>query len=226
MKRYLILLTVFAIGIESYAQFWQNFREDNYTADVDSIAQNHHLIAIAPPVVSIETLEEIDIRSLIFQQETASKDFQKEMYSWMLKRKKQGKMTAEIQNADTSNAKLRRAGYYAGTPLSPIEICQILGVDGVITTNYTLSKPLPAGAAVASGLIRVAASESLGPATYFPVHSSWPKVTFSIGIHDFKTNKTIWGYDNTISVGVFSTTEHIVNVLLSDKNRKMPYIIK
>jgi hypothetical protein len=141
------------------------------------------------------------------------------MYNWVLKRKKQGRITAEIQNVDTTNAKLRRAGYYDGRPLSPIEICQTLGVDGVIISNYTLNKPMTEGQVVESVLLESAVRlhHLHGP--------SWPTYITSIEIHDFKTKKLIWSFDHTF-VGVFSSPAHIVNVLLSDKSSKMPYIIK
>jgi hypothetical protein len=233
MKKYLILLTLFAVFSQGSAQsrnpnFIQNFPKSSYTAEADSLAQNQHLIAIVPPAFTIETAEEIDIRALLFQQESESKDFQKEMYSWMRKRKKQGRITAEIQDIDTTDARLRRAGYYNDSTFTPIEICQILGVDGVIISNYTLNKSSGIGQAVELGLLGAAVNEASG-LHYVPVrpliHSSLPLLSVSMGIHDFKTKKMIWDFDHTLTVGV-STTAHIVNVLMSDKSRKMPYIIK
>jgi hypothetical protein len=32
-------------------------------------------------------------------------------------------------------------------------MCQILGVDGILTSNYSLSKPMSEGAAIALGVI-------------------------------------------------------------------------
>jgi hypothetical protein len=228
MKRYLILFVLFAIGLKGYPQFWESFRDNNYPADADSLAQNHHMIAIAPPSVSINSSEEMDIRALLFQQETLSKDFQKETYNWMFKRRKQGKIAAEIQDVDTSNARLRRAGYFNGTSLSATEICRTLGVDGVIISDYTLSKPLSVGQALGTAIIGVAAVETSGahdvPIGLMP-HRSWPTLTGSMEIHDFRTNKMIWSNDHTLSVGVYSPSR-VVNVLLSEKDRKMPYITK
>lgn len=233
MKKYLILLTVFAVFSQSSAQSWkpnfiQKIPKSSYTGDADSLSRNHLLIAIAPPSVTIETLGEIDIRSLLFQQETASKDFQKEMYTWMLKRKKQGGITAEIQDVDTSDAKLRRAGFYNDTTMSPIEICKILGVDGVIISNYILSKPTGIGQAVELGLLGAAVKEASGlhgvPIRPL-IHSSLPSLSVSMGIHDLKTKKMIWDFDHTLTVGV-STTAHIVNSIMKDASITMPYTIK
>ena len=57
----------------------------SYTAHTDSLAKKQHLIAIAPPSVSIETSEELPSR--FEQQRTESTDFQIEIYNQMLKKK-------------------------------------------------------------------------------------------------------------------------------------------
>jgi hypothetical protein len=61
------------------------------------------------------------------------------MYSWMLKRKMQGTISVEIQDVETTNAKLSNGGFDNGKLLTPIEMCNILGVDGIVTSNYSLS---------------------------------------------------------------------------------------
>ena len=75
------------------------------------------------------------------------------MYSWLLKRKMQNRIFVEIQDVETTNAKLRKAGYFDYNPMSPNEICEALGVDGVIISNYSLFKPMSEGTAVALGLL-------------------------------------------------------------------------
>lgn len=230
MKRYLILMSVFAIVSQGCAKVFYEADNISWTRDANSLAQNHHLIAVAPPAVAIESSEEIDIRALLFQQETLSRDFQKETYNWLLKRIKQGIITVEIQNPDTSNAILRRTGHYNDTLWSAIDIGKTLGVDGVITSNYLLDKPMSAGQAIETELLGVAAQGTLPPALRNrgigpPIRGSWPTLSATICIHDLKSKKMIWNAVNTLSVGVFSP-ERVVNGLLSDKRRIMPYIVK
>ena len=67
------------------------------------------------------------------------------MYSWMLKRKMQGRITQEIQEVETTNALLKKAGY-PENPLTSAELCSVLGVDGIMSSNYSLSKPMSDGA--------------------------------------------------------------------------------
>lgn len=215
MKKYLILLAVLAIVFQSCAKIY-------YTADSASLAQNHRLIAVAPPSVSIAGSEKIDLQSLIEQQKTASVNFQIEMYNQLLERERQGLITVKIQDFDTTIAKLRRAGYYDGTLLSPLEICWTLDVDGVITSNCKLSKPISKGEAVVSGLFSWAI---LGH--FLDIFTNTTNtVKVSIGILDFKTKKMIWNYDNILSSGILSTNDQLVNTLMIKASRKMPYNIK
>ena len=113
-----------------------------YTPDARSLAYAQKIIAIAPPKVSIAAKKNIDGNALIEQQKTESINFQREMYSWMLKRKMQGTISVEIQDVEITNAILAKAGINEGKILTPVDMCSILGVDGIMTSNYSLSKPM------------------------------------------------------------------------------------
>ena len=78
------------------------------------LAGTHKIIAIIPPKVSIAARKKVDGNALIEQQKTESINFQREMYSWMLKRKMQGTIFVDIQDVETTNAKLSNAGFYNG----------------------------------------------------------------------------------------------------------------
>jgi len=182
-----------------------------YTPDSKTLANSHATIAIAPPIVSIAATKKVDGNAIIEQQKTESLNFQKEMYSWMLKRKMQGRVLVEIQDVETTNSKLKRAGYFDGTPLSPVEICEVIGVDGLITSSYSLSKPMSEGAAVAIGLL-------------VGVWGSTNAATVAISIHDFKSNKMIWNFNHKLSGSAFSTPAQLVDGLMRQASRKMPYI--
>ena len=101
-----------------------------YSPDAYTLAHNQKIIAIIPPTVSIAANKKINAESMKEQQRTESINFQNEMYSWMLKRKMQGKISQEIQDIETTNAKLKKAGY-PENPLTSAELCDILGVDGI-----------------------------------------------------------------------------------------------
>ena len=181
-----------------------------HTPDADSVAKSHRVIAVLPPSVSIAASRKTDAEAIKEQQRTESLNFQKEMYSWMLKRKMQGKMFQEILDVETTNAKLKQAGF-PETPLSPAQMCEILEVDGVIASNFALSKPMSEGAAIA-----VAVLAGVGTATN--------EVRVSIGIHDCIGKKLIWNYDHNFSGGLGSSPTSLVEDLMCRASKKMPYI--
>ena len=181
-----------------------------YSPDAFTLAHSHKTIAILPPSVSIAASKKTDAEAIKEQQITESLNFQKEMYAWMLKRKMQGRITQEIQDIQTTNAKLEKAGY-PDTPLTPSEMCEILGVDGVMGSNYALSKPMSDGAAVAMVLL-VGASGSTN------------EVRVSLNINDCSNKKLIWNYDHKFSGGLGSSPSRLVDGIMRKASKKMPYM--
>jgi hypothetical protein len=202
MKKHLVLLLALAFLSQSCAKIF-------YTPDATSIAKAHKIIAIAPPKVSIAARKNVEASAIVEQQKTESINFQKEMYSWMLKRKMQGNISVEIQDVETTNAKLANAGYNEGKVFSPVEMCGILGVDGIMTSNYALTKPMSEGAAVAVALL-------------VGVWGATNETTVSLSIHDQGTNKMIWNFDHKLSSS-FGSPAGLVDALMRQASKKMPY---
>lgn len=180
-----------------------------HSPDARSLANNQKIIAIIPPTVSITAGKKMDVKTIKEQQKTESINFQKEIYSWMLKRKMQGKISQEIQQIENTNAKLKKAGY-PETPLTTTELCEILGVDGIITSNFGMSKPMSEGAAVAVGLLVGA-------------WGATNEVSISLSISDCKSSKLIWNYDHKLSGSVGTSPARIVDGLMKKASKKMPY---
>ena len=156
-------------------------------------------------------MKKVDAEAIKEQQRTESTNFQQEMYSWLLKRKMQNRIFVEIQDVETTNAKLRKAGFFDDNPMSPNEICETLGVDGVITSNYSLTKPMSEGAAVALGLL-------------VGVWGSTNNTTVTLEIHDKETKKLLWNYNHKVSGSVGSSPAQLVDNLMRNASKKMPYL--
>lgn len=182
-----------------------------YTADARSLANRQEIIAIIPPTVSIAARKKVDGYALVEQQKTETINFQREMYSWMLKRKMQGTISVEIQDVETTNAKLANAGFNDGKLLTPIEMCNILGVDGIMTSNYSLSKPMSEGAAIATALL-------------VGFWGATNEAAVSLSIHDQSAKKMIWNYDHKLSSSLGSPA-NLVDDLMRQASREMPYFI-
>jgi hypothetical protein len=184
-----------------------------YSPDAKTLTSAHKIIAIAPPKVSIAANKKIDAEAMREQQKTESANFQQEMYSWLLKRKMQGRFEAvEIQDVATTNAQLQKAGYFDGTVLTPNEMSNLLGVDAVLMSNYSLSKPLSDGAAVALGLL-------------VGIWGATNETTVSLEIHDSASKKMIWNYNHKLSGSVGSTPARLIDGLMRNASKKMPYSI-
>jgi hypothetical protein len=205
MKRSLFFLIAVTFLLQSCAKIF-------YSPDAPYLARAQKMVAIAPPQVSIAARKNIDGNALIEQQKTESVNFQREMYSWMLKRKMQGTISVEIQDVETTNAKLSNGGFDNGQLLTPIEMCSILGVDGIITSNYSLSKPMSEGAAIAVALL-------------FDVWGATNEAAVSLSIHDQSANKMIWNFDHKLSSSL-GTPAKLVDELMRQASREMPYFIK
>ena len=80
MKRSTVLLIIVTLFLQSCAKVF-------YAPDARYLANTQKIIAIVPPKVSIAARKKVDADALIEQQKTESINFQREMYSWMLKRK-------------------------------------------------------------------------------------------------------------------------------------------
>jgi len=202
MKKSLVLFIVATLLLQSCAKVF-------YTPDARYLANTEKIIAIVPPEVSIAARRKVDAAALIEQQKTESVNFQKEMYSWMLKRKMQGNIFVDIQDVETTNSRLFNAGFYDGKLLGPSDLCNILGVDGILTSNYSLSKPLSEGAAIA-----------------LAVFAGWwaptNEAVASLSIHDSGSEKMIWNYDHRLSSSLGSPAR-LVDELMRQASRKMPY---
>lgn len=182
-----------------------------YTEDAVSLATNHKNIAILPPTVSIAASKKVEAEAIKQQQKTESLNFQKEIYAWMLKRKMQGKISQEIQEVEFTNAKLLKAGYPDSLYTSE-QLCKILGVDAVITSNFALSKPISDGGAVAMALLVGA-------------WGATNEVRVSLSIKDCSTKKLIWNYDHKYSGSIGSSPAQLVDGLMRHASKKMPYIL-
>jgi hypothetical protein len=202
MKRSLFFLITVTFFLQSCAKIF-------YSPDARNLASTHKIIAIIPPKVSIAARKKVDAAALIEQQKTESINFQREMYSWMLKRKMQGTIFVDIQDVETTNAKLAAAGFQEAKFLTPTDLSKVLNVDGILTSNYSLSKPMSEGAAIAMAVLA---------GWWAPTNEA----VVSLSIHDSGSDKMIWNYDHRLSSSLGSPAQ-LVDALMRQASRKMPY---
>lgn len=205
MKRVLFLIIISALLLQGCAKVY-------YTADSRALAGGHKIIAVVPPKVLILPRKPVDLTLLSEQQKIESASFQKEVYSWLLKRKMDGRITVDIQDIETTNEILSKGGPLGVRTMAQATMCKELGVDAIVTSSFTMSKPMSEGAALALGLL-------------IGVWGPTNEVDGTISIHDGATARMIFNYDHTLSSS-FGSPGFIVEALLRRASRKMPYIIK
>ena len=204
MKKSIVLLFTAVLLLQSCAKVF-------HTPDARYVAGAHKIIAIVPPKVSIAASRKIDAASLIEQQKAESVNFQREMYSWMLKRKMNGNIFVDIQDVETTNALLNSAGYQDAGMLTPTDLSRVLNVDGILTSSYSLSKPMSEGAAIALAVLA---------GWWAPTNEA----VVSLSIHDGNSEKMIWNYENKMSSSLGSPVR-LVDELMRQASRQMPYFV-
>tara|TARA_B100000683_G_C12445486_1_gene537930 strand:- start:314 stop:967 length:654 start_codon:yes stop_codon:yes gene_type:complete len=181
------------------------------TPDAEYLAQIQEVVAVLPPTVSIQARMFVDSDSMKEQQRTESMNIQKEMYSWLLRRKMQGKIFQEILDVETTNAKLLKAGY-PENPLTVNELCDVLGVDGVISSNYNMTNPM-------SNFIAMNIQSQGGGI------QTTNQINVTISIQDCEKKKMIWNYSHTFNGSIGSTTGQLIDNIMRHSSKRMPYVL-
>lgn len=176
------------------------------------IADRHTTIAILKPNVSIMASKKVDAEAIKESQKTSANEFQQEIYKFLLKRKTQGKMTIGIQDVDETNAILLKNSDNISN-LTTKEICDLLGVDAVMTSNFGLTKPMSTGAAIAMAVV-------------VGFYGSTNEVTVSMSLKNCDDRSLLWKYDHKYSGGIGSSPARLVEGLMRDASKKMPYFSK
>ena len=197
-----LLLIISTILISSCASVY-------LTPEGQSKANKHQNIAILSPKVGFKQTKRVDADAMKEAQRTTSLDIQSEIYKWMLKRKTQGRILINIQDTEETNVLLNRNNY-DGYNLTTKEICKILNVDAILYSNFNIAKPTSQGAAIVVGAL-------------FGVGLQTNKATAALSIKDCESNSMIWNYDHKFSGGLGSSSEQLVDNLMRNASKKLPY---
>ena len=132
------------------------------------------------------------------------------MYSWFLTRKKRGDLLVDVQNPTVTNSLLKKAGIDVMKAYEelPNDICEILGVEAVVTGKFSTNKPMSNAAAMGLALI------GIGGVT----QNATAKLDF---IH--KDNEVVVNYFKNVKGGLGSSSDDLVNVLMRKTSRRIPY---
>lgn len=179
-----------------------------YTApDSHKYTSGQTKIAVLPPNVSLQS-GKFSGNFEQSKQEEALK-IQHAMFNWILKRMGKNSAVQEIQDLETTNIKLKKAGY-PENEYTKEELCGILGVDAVLGSNYVLSKPMPQGLAVAASVLT-------------GYEGTTNRITATMNIYDKNAKKIIWNYGNDYSGTWRQSYDSVVEDLMRNASKKLPY---
>jgi len=183
-----------------------------------SIANKHNIIAILPPSVVLRSTKNMSAESVKQQQNEESKVFQQEIYTYLLKRKSKGQMVINILDVEETNVIINRNDADL-SKMTTSEICELIEVDAVLSSQFSLSKPISTGAAIALALVN--GMKSKFNSEFYG--SSTNEVQVSLSLKDCSTKSLIWKYDHKYQGGMSSSTSTLVQGLMKNASEKMPY---
>ena len=181
---------------------------------------NHKTIAILPFKVSIlykKTPKNYDPQIDRDEEIRLSFELQSKMYNYLSNSKEY--YSVEILNDDTTDIILNEHNMMGNAEdFTPQEIAKILGVDSVIYCTYTYSRLGSIAEAIGSELIQMAA---------FGFGAS--KVAtgeLTMDIYNGVDGELLWAFNKTMNQEALSSSENIVNRMMSKVERNFPYTKK
>jgi len=213
MKKIFTLLALLITTSISYSQI----QDHKLIIDpsFSKYAKDHKIIAIIPFVTSINLKEKQSKKlkegQLEKMEEAESMQVQQSIFSWLLKRKEKGKMWVNVQDVKTTNILLAKNGitYSNISEFTPVEIAKILKVDAIVRGFFKTKSPhSDVGSMVLS-------AGGFGGATNVS--------KINMFINNGQDGRILVNFIKTISGGVASSPEDLINTLMRKASRRIPY---
>ena len=186
--------------------------------DFYRLEQNHRSLGILPIKVYISpekqgaktTQQDLDQRAATYREA-----FQGYLYSGLKTGAEEDKYSVTFQDIEITNAILEKHLGVKPTfdllaHMTMAEICDLLGVDALVTGSLTLTRAMGNTAAIASILLT-----GLGGNTN--------EGTFSLSIYEGQNNRLIWTYELDGTGSVLSSEESVSKKMIDLVIRKFPY---
>lgn len=229
MKQFILLILI-SITIASCS------RNRYLTADYDSLASQHSVIAVLPYDIQItgRKVAEMTEDEILKYREREAKQFQQSLYSEVLRRtgRRDNDINISVQDINKTNRLL----VGAGIPLtdiaeySPKELGQILDVDAIISTRLIKEKFLSREEAVLVDVAADVAKDILKdrtPASLKYYSNSKLSRSSEIDIYctivDTKAESAVWIYSTDIDIQWNMEEDEVIEQVNTRISRKFPY---
>ncbi|HMU45332.1 MAG TPA: hypothetical protein PKC72_03140 [Chitinophagaceae bacterium] len=206
------LISIILICNKSFSQ-----TKEIYTnPDFITLAKDHSTLAILPFDVTLnlrpKEKEKLKPGELEDLQKKEGDAVQSALQTYFLKQKEKDEFKVKFQDISKTNALLNKLGWDQESLKSKTkeELCEALGVDGIISGTLFTDKPMSEGASVALGVVF---------GFWGPTNSG--KCT--INVHDGKSGELLWKYEKTLSRSLGSDIQSVINTMMRKASRKFPY---
>lgn len=182
--------------------------------DAKDYVSNTKTIAILPLDTSVKLrpkeLKDFTAEQIIEMENAEALSIQKAMYSWFLIRKKRGELLVDVQNPTVTNSLLKKAGIDVLKAYEelPKDICNLLGVEAIVTGKFSTNKPMSNAAALGLALFGFGGATQNATANLDFIHND---------------NEVVVNYFKNVKGGLGSSSDDLINVLMRKTSRRIPY---
>ena len=194
--------------------------------DFDSISRDHKTLAILPFDVTLrlrpKEMKKLEPEDLKKMEVAEGKAVQHALQAYFLKQKDSCKVS--FQDITKTNALLAEVGWSADSLRlkNKINICRQLQIDGIITGTVFTKKPMSDEVAATLHTLDIIASII----TLSPAWGGGGKTnsgTCTVNVYEAKAGELLWKYEKTLSRGLGSDTQSVINAMMRKASKRFPY---
>lgn len=201
----IIIFTLLSVGASAQKNIYES---DKF----DELSREHQNLAIIPFLTHLELKDNIPDKELRGLEKKEGYAVQDALETYFSKRKKKKKFSVEFQNIKNTNAILQQNDitYENIDVYSVKELCNILGVDGLISGTLDLNVLLSKGVPTEFSLL-----------DYINGDANYGRI--GVKISDGATGKLLWKYEKRINKKSGKNTNDLIELMMKLASRKFPY---
>ncbi len=182
-----------------------------YNSGGRSMVQSHETIAVLRPNIYLYDYgkkEKVDSMRKI-----EAVNLQAEIYDWLQRRRFENKLAVDIIDLDECNIRLASISELELSGMKTSEICKLLNVDALLSSNFILEKPVSWESAKA--FAKLTQSDL-----------STNRIKVELALHESEYSDVNWNFNKDVEGSNDITYKQLVDKILSKAVKKMPYYNK
>ncbi|GGW31282.1 hypothetical protein [Arenibacter certesii] len=204
-NKFLFLFAILCLSLNAQKNVYESTK-------FDELSQKHETLAIIPFVTNLQLKDGISNAELKKLEEKEAYEVQNALETYFSKRKKKKKFSVEFQNTENTNALLKQNNItYENIDIYTVkQLCEILGVDGLISGSLDLNVLLSKGVPTSFRIM-----------DYIDGQADYGRI--GVKISDGNTGKLLWKYEKQINKKSGKNTTDLIDKMMKMTSRKFPY---